>query len=75
MQSFSSTIASGVLPNLSYLDFSGNQIGNAGIEAFASAVAGGALASLLTLTVDDGTLGAEHPQLKDACEARGIGYL
>ena len=53
--------------NLSY-----NQIGNDGVSALASACASGSLASLETLVMDDGRLGVDHPQLKAACEQRGI---
>ena len=53
--------------NLAY-----NQIGNDGVSALASACASGSLASLETLVMDDGPLGVDHPQLKAACEQRGI---
>ena len=47
-------------------------MGDKGLEAFSGALAGGAMASLQTLFVDDGHLGTEHPALKAACKARGI---
>ena len=50
------------------LQLAGNQIGDAGLAAFAKAVESGALVSLKTLVVDD----EEHPALKAACQARGI---
>ena len=50
----------------------GNQIGDAGVTALANACASGSLASLETLVMDDGPLGLDHPQLKAACEQRGI---
>ena len=45
-----------------------NQIGDAGVTALANACAGGAMASLEELLVDN----PYHPALKAACEARCI---
>jgi len=50
----------------------GNKIGDAGVTALANACAGGAMASLQTLVMDDGPLGVDHPKLKAACQERGI---
>ena len=49
-----------------------NQIGDVGMQAFSTALAGGALASLEDLYVSDESLDTEHPALEAACEARGI---
>ena len=54
------------------LNLSDNQIGDAGVTALANACAGGAMASLQTLVMDDGPLGVDHPKLKAACQERGI---
>ena len=62
----------GALGSLVQLKLWDNHIGDKGMKAFASAIASGALPSLETLVVNDGPLGTEHPQLKAACEARGI---
>ena len=62
----------GSLPKLEILYVHGNNIGHAGSTALANAITSEALPSLWTLYVDDGALGTEHPQLKAACEARGI---
>ena len=59
-------------PQLLELWLNGNQIGDGGMQAFASAVAGGALPMLNNLIVNDGELETEHPALKAACQARGI---
>ena len=50
------------------LGLSNNQIGNAGVTALANACAGGAMASLKELVVDN----PQHPALKAACKTRGI---
>ena len=60
------------LDPLQEINLYGNQVGDVGMQALASAVASGAMASLKTLYVDDGPLGTEHPALKAACKARGI---
>ena len=62
----------GALRNLEMLWLKGNQIGDDGMKAFSTAIASGALASLMTLYVDDGRLGTDHPALKAACETCGI---
>ena len=54
------------------LNLYGNQIGDAGVTALAEAAAGGAMASLKELVMDDGALGVDHPKLKAACQKRGI---
>jgi hypothetical protein len=65
--------ASGSLPQLQELYLYENQIGDGGMQAFASAVASGSLASLNTIAVD--TKHKRHPQLMAACQARGIQIL
>ena len=72
MSAFAGAIASGSLGNLKELNLLHNQIGDAGMIEFSDAIASGSLLSLQTLYVDDGSVGTEHPQLKAACEARGI---
>ena len=72
MKTFSGAITMGALANLEELSLMGNQIGDAGMIEFSRLITSGALASLQTLYVDDGPLGTEHPQLKAACDARGI---
>ena len=57
------------------LYLSNNKIGDAGVTALANACASGSLASLETLVMDDGPLGVDHPQLKAACEQRGISLV
>ena len=54
------------------VELGANLIGDVGMQALSSALAGGVMASLETLYVDDGPLGTEYPALKAACEARGI---
>ena len=39
---------------------------------FSRAIAIGSLPSLQELVVDDGPYGVDHPQLKAACQGRGI---
>ena len=72
MEVLCSGLARGALANCQSIDLDQNQIGDAGMQAFSEAIRSGALPSLQTLSVDDGPLGTEHPQLKAACEARGI---
>ena len=67
--------ASRSLGRLKVLGLDRNQIGDAGLSALASTISSGSLPSLKRLWVDDGPLGTEHPQLKAACEARGIKLL
>ena len=79
MRALASAADSGALPLLLSLELRSNVIGDAGMVALANAIKPipgnptRALPSLLILGVDDGLLGTEHPQLKAACEARGIG--
>ena len=73
-------IASGSMANLRFLRLDSNEIGDTGMSALAGAIASGSLLSLQTLYVDKtnleyGSLGTEHPQLKAACEARGISVV
>ena len=78
MKAIASAADSGALPLLLSLELRSNVIGDAGMVALANAIKPipgnptRALPSLLILGVDDGLLGTEHPQLKAACEARGI---
>ena len=60
--------ASGSLPQLQFLRLDSNSIGDGGMQAFASTVASGSLASLKEFWVDN----VSHPQLMAACQARGI---
>ena len=57
--------------NMQVLGLHRNQIGDAGMQALSTALAGGAMASLtplsyLDISVDD----PEHPALRAACDAR-----
>ena len=54
------------------LDLDNNRVGDAGVTALAQAAAGGAMASLKELVMNDGPLGTDHPKLKAACKKRGI---
>ena len=65
-----SSFANGALANLQNLILCENKIGDDGLSALASACANGALASLAALAVDN----EEHPELKAACQARGIEF-
>ena len=67
-------IPMGALANLTNLQLFNNQIGDEGMTAFSSALSSGALRSLQTLWVDNGSMGVDHPALKVVCEARGINY-
>ena len=51
------------------LSLMGNQIGDTGVSALASACVGGALPQLKDLWVD-----GDAPALRAACEVRGITY-
>ena len=68
LTALSNACAGGALAQLQKLFLDGNQVGDVGLTALANACASGALPSLTQLLVDD----AEHPELKAACEARGI---
>ena len=70
MTAFADAVGKGALASLEYLELRANAIGDVGITALATAVGSGALASLKTVVVDN----SEHPALKAACKARGIGY-
>ena len=51
----------------------GNQIGDVGVQALASAVADGAMANLKIIYIGDDSFGdAAKEQLKEACKARNI---
>ena len=67
MWGLSKTLASCQILNLHI-----NNIGDVGMQAFSTAIAGGAMTSLKILTMDDGPLGTEHPALEVACGAREI---
>ena len=72
MIAFASAIASGSLRALVDLELDGNQIGDPGMIEFSRSIANGSLPSLQELVVDDGHYGVDHPQLKAACQGRGI---
>jgi hypothetical protein len=58
----------GVLPQLAYLDLSGNQLGDEGAAALAQALIGGALPHLLTLDARENNLtDSGRAQLATAC--------
>ena len=60
------------LPSLLYLRLDQNAIGDAGISSLADALGTGALRTLLTLWVDSGPLGKDHPKLTAVCGKYGI---
>ena len=65
---------SGALPSLEIFDLGRNRIGDAGLYSLSTALGSGAMASLITLGVDDGNLNTEHHHvLQAACQARRIG--
>ena len=72
MIAFSSAIASGSLRALRDFYLYSNQIGDEGMKAFSAAISSGSLPSIQELVVDDGLYGVDHPQLKAACQGRGI---
>ena len=62
----------GAMPQLEFLFLAANTIGDDGAKALADALAGGALTKLTTLWMGHGPLGVHHPQLKAACQKRGV---
>ena len=68
---FASVCASDkALKNLKKLVISRNKIGHSGIIFLSNTIQ--LIASLEVLVVNDGSLGAKHKQLRDACSANGI---
>jgi len=57
------------------LNLGSNEIGDAGMAEFSSAISSRLLPSLHSLIIDDGPFGTGHPQLKAACDARRIRLL
>ena len=70
LSALANVVSTGGLPALQTLILSENQVGDQGMVKFLEALGKGALASLKTVVVDN----SEHPALKAACKARGIGY-
>lgn len=68
MQDFANIIVMGALANLLRLLLSENPIGDQGLTSLADACTKGAMASLKELMADN----EENPELKAACQARGI---
>ena len=62
----------GSLRALTRLYLERNQIGDPGLIELSRSIASGPLPSLQELVVDDGPYGVDHPQLKAACQGRGI---
>jgi hypothetical protein len=60
------------LAQLTLLILHGNNVSDVGTQAISTALAGGAFASLESLYVDEGPVGAQHPALQAACENREV---
>ena len=63
-------LSAGALPQLQVLNLKRNGLGAEGASCLAACLIAGEMPSLGLLFI--GNLADEHPQLKTACEARGI---